>query len=498
MKNVIIGFILFVLLFKPMRYVMGGDEGLTFNALLYVIIIGFLILKKVNKVSKQMKLFIISLILLPFIARFLYKFICQNTFFTTILTLGIYCLIYYLLIKKNGSQEPSRTDEAPSLAHPPTLFVDKENCANSTEQIQLKTITNVHSPVASSSNIPDYPPKIFNTFNETYSNNDIEGKPIALNNSSPQKDLTHINPIINLVAIEKFLDDTSIFQKIIIGTLCRDRENRFDSNAISVQNNINQQIAFVGKEFASELAPQMDKGWAYRIETIPNSYTSKKWGMCKAYLIVENMPEYIKTQFQIAEKIGMIYHMTHIDNLKNIYLCGLLAKNDISDILQRNIADNEIQERRSHISVLEYSLHDCVPFYINVRNAMLYRVLHEYGRDNIIILGIAPKTYAQYDFFVSDRNAATAKATFYRGSDTNLLTQLNWTEIHQYSWSCGGERNEERKQIMQSEVLIPHKVPFNHCTTIFCSSENSKKQVQSILSDCYVNIDIRIDPTKFF
>jgi hypothetical protein len=71
-----------------------------------------------------------------------------------------------------------------------------------------------------------------------------------------------------------------------------------------------------------------------------------------------------------------IFHITSILNLDSILKCSkLLALNYLREIDFKSIANNDVQGRRSQISINHPpygTLHDYVPFYFAPRSPMLY------------------------------------------------------------------------------------------------------------------------------
>lgn len=67
--------------------------------------------------------------------------------------------------------------------------------------------------------------------------------------------------------------------------LRREKENKNDSNAIRVIDENGRFIAYVAREMAQEIAPQMDNlGRNFVVTTVANTYSKKQWGKCSAWI----------------------------------------------------------------------------------------------------------------------------------------------------------------------------------------------------------------------
>jgi len=215
--------------------------------------------------------------------------------------------------------------------------------------------------------------------------------------------------------------------------------------------------------------------------------------------IVYDEEEIFAVKINHLLKDGMIYHMTDVANLPNIFTHGLLSKNLVVEhgLQQVDIADNEIQGHRDVKLISDgMTLHDYVPFYFNPHNAMLYRV-SKMEDHNVVILGVSAETFEGEDYLLSDRNAAARNAHF--GNSQSFVDGLAWQTIYSESWNDGDEeRNKETKQIMQSELLVPRAVDAEYVCVVICKNRSVATQVESMISSSMPHIKIRIMPEMFF
>lgn len=184
--------------------------------------------------------------------------------------------------------------------------------------------------------------------------------------------------------------------------------------------------------------------------------------------------------------IDFLYHMTHIDNLDSILKHGLLSHNN--PYKQQDISNKQVNSRRSHRETIYYrKVHDYVPFYFNPRNAMLYRNLHKYG-DNIIILKFRRELLLQKDTIFTNKNASTDSVKYF--NNFRDLDKLNW----EYIWSSSWYDRIIIKQTMMAEVLVYNRVSIDYLEGIVCKSKKMKLK----LEEKYQNIDIIVNKSLFF
>jgi hypothetical protein len=157
--------------------------------------------------------------------------------------------------------------------------------------------------------------------------------------------------------------------------------------------------------------------------------------------------------------IKYLYHMTHIDNIANIFQSKYLKSHELAyreKLIKEDISMKEAQDRRAH-------LHQEVPFYFNPRNTMLYK-RHE-KQSSIIMLAFDPLLFLEEGFRFTNQNGAAAYTSIY----TNIedLDQLSWSIIFSLSWNHSiPEIKEANKKIMCAEFLIKNQVSIKHLQKI--------------------------------
>lgn len=168
-----------------------------------------------------------------------------------------------------------------------------------------------------------------------------------------------------------------------------------------------------------------------------------------------------------------LFHMTHINNLKNILANGLYSHSQMTDYVDISNQDVNVRRARQE-SFHKLKLHDYVPLYFNPRNAMLYQRQKDY-RSELAILEIDKKVILNDYTLFSKGNAARADSQI----EASLLKvkDFPWSNIYSKTWSNNGEVDEAQKSLMMSECLIRDHIPSEYILQIHCLSESVRQNV---------------------
>ena len=154
---------------------------------------------------------------------------------------------------------------------------------------------------------------------------------------------------------------------------------------------------------------------------------------------------------------GLIYHMVHFDNLRNIFQRrAILSKQGVlqEKIYYHSIANDEVQGFRDRISILDFSrkryrsLHSYVPFYFAMRPPMLH---NKYNANRT-------------DFY----------------SDLNFLDRLDWGCINN---KYRIDPPEEHKRVRHAEVLVPDILPLGQIRGIFVRTQEMVQAVNVLIEE---------------
>lgn len=205
---------------------------------------------------------------------------------------------------------------------------------------------------------------------------------------------------------------------------------------------------------------------------------------------------------RILEKYGVtgLHHMTHISNLEGILKHGLLSHNAAQQHQHIDISNTDVNNRRNvTFNEIDRNLHDYVPFYFNIRNAMLYRVREKQPeKDSIIVL--------EYDSFITrlnktdrwnilytNKNAAADSALFYNSIDDREIFKFDDIfNINNIYFS-----DQYIKQTTMAEILIYNKVNTDYLLRIHTSSQRMKEAIEEYLIENSFNIEVIYNKEMF-
>ena len=194
-------------------------------------------------------------------------------------------------------------------------------------------------------------------------------------------------------------------------------------------------------------------------------------------------------------KINAFYHMTHINNLDSIIRNGLYPHNNTYK--KTDISNVDVNDRRVRLEPIYHKqIHSYVPFYLNPRNAMLYRNQKQFG-NSIVILQFKNSLIDINNSIITNANAS-ADNTLFTSNVNHLNDQnfINLSNVFADSWNNYGNPNYQIKQTMMAELLIPIIVKNNYIEKIICMDFQMKKFIDS---NIYTNgINVVVDREKYF
>jgi O-acetyl-ADP-ribose deacetylase (regulator of RNase III) len=186
----------------------------------------------------------------------------------------------------------------------------------------------------------------------------------------------------------------------------------------------------------------------------------------------------------ISKEVNNLYYICHIDNVKSILENGLLSHNKVQVLSPKTIYDNDIIDRRNNIQPNpdnNISLWDFANLYFNVRNAMLYRVLHENGVKNIVIITFKKSVldYARnHTSYISIGNAAHSGSSFVDIESGLKDLKKIWKNWNKEYWS----EADGSKRLMMSELIVKNKIPPEYIESIYVAEENIGNNVKALTS----------------
>jgi hypothetical protein len=133
----------------------------------------------------------------------------------------------------------------------------------------------------------------------------------------------------------------------------------------------------------------------------------------------------------MGKYIKELYYITHIKNVGSILKRGILCHEIIEaeNIEFTAIYNIEVVSRRAQRQVRGgKNLWAFANLYFVARNPMLYKVLHDKGVDQIVVLGVRRDIINNKGVFITDGNAASSGTRIVVGSQARgLLEEIGAT-----------------------------------------------------------------------
>ncbi len=196
--------------------------------------------------------------------------------------------------------------------------------------------------------------------------------------------------------------------------------------------------------------------------------------------------------------VKSLYYITHLDNLSSILRYGIFSHQQIKNqnirfepiYNQEIVANREQKLTPDHKSLWEYA-----NVYFQPRNPMLYKVLNETDKKNIIILGIKSQIMQTKGALISLGNAAhslTAIVDIKTGLP--LINGEYWSVINNDWWKA--EDGTKRK--IMAECLIPNLIPPTEIHSIYVTNSLVANSVRAILDQYSDTVAVVTEPHMFF
>ncbi len=196
-----------------------------------------------------------------------------------------------------------------------------------------------------------------------------------------------------------------------------------------------------------------------------------------------------------SKRLRELYYITHLDNVPSILERGILSHAAIEReaVAHRPVYDRVIvYNRRERLAPDGRSLWEFANLYFQPRNPMLYRVLLESSRDEIVVLGVRRSVLDMPGIFVTTGNAAS----YYSEILPREEGLKRWPEIQQYISTTWWSEADGTKRKIMAEVLVPDRVPPHLIQTIYVADLRAKAEVQRRIGRR--RIEIVPEPNMFF
>jgi hypothetical protein len=175
-----------------------------------------------------------------------------------------------------------------------------------------------------------------------------------------------------------------------------------------------------------------------------------------------------------------LYYITHIENLPSILDRGILshARIEALNVPFTPIYDSDIVSKRKDKSTPnQKSLWDYANLYFQPRNPMMYRVVHEKGKQDLAVVGVVTEVLQEREVIITNGNAANEPTQFYSQSEGLKMLQKQWKIIQNDWWN----NVDGSKRKIMAECLVPNQVGPEHIHSIFVANHAIKTRVEEIV-----------------
>lgn len=193
--------------------------------------------------------------------------------------------------------------------------------------------------------------------------------------------------------------------------------------------------------------------------------------------------------------INNLYYITHIDNLPSILERGILSHERIEEehVQPTRIYNTDIVNKRKEKNTPDHkSLWNYANLYFQARNPMMYRVVHEKGAKDLVVVSVAKKILHTSGVFITDGNAANDPTQFYFPNDGLKMLQQQWKIVQSEWWNT---LDGSKRKIM-AECLVPNNVGPNLINAVYVVDEETQTRLAGMVGRR--SLSIIPEPKMFF
>lgn len=190
-----------------------------------------------------------------------------------------------------------------------------------------------------------------------------------------------------------------------------------------------------------------------------------------------------------------LYYITHVNNLPSIAMSGILAHRKVleSEIPFTPIYDAGIVSNRERKRVTgNKTLWDFANMYFQPRNPMLYRVLREKDKADIVVVAIHPAVLTLSGAFVTTGNAASSDTEIFDSQEGQKHVFANWKVISSDWWNSV----DGSKRKIMAECLVPDRVPPEYIHSVYVATQTVAEKVRQMKLGR--DIPVIPEPNMFF
>lgn len=196
--------------------------------------------------------------------------------------------------------------------------------------------------------------------------------------------------------------------------------------------------------------------------------------------------------------VKSLFYITHIDNLPSILQHGILSHQQVEErgVKFTPVYNAEIvAHRRERLSPEGKSLWEYANVYFQPRNPMLYKVLNETSKDDVVILGIKPQILETKGAWIALGNAAHSLTPL-----VDVKTGLSsigseyWPILNSDWWKT--EDGTKRK--IMAECLVPNSIPPTAIHSVYVARSSVAEKIRPLLSGLLSPVEVVVEPHMFF
>ena len=190
-----------------------------------------------------------------------------------------------------------------------------------------------------------------------------------------------------------------------------------------------------------------------------------------------------------------LYYITHTNNLPSILEKGILSHVKIEelDVSSTPIYNIDIVRKRKDKTTPDgKSLWDYANLYFQPRNPMMYCLIHEKEKEDLVVVGVSKGVLHEQAVVITDGNAANDPTQFYSQSEGLAALQKQQTIIQNDWWN---EIDGSKRKIM-AECLVPGQVNPEYIHTLYVANDEARKHVERVVRN--LQTPVVPEPHMFF
>ncbi len=194
-------------------------------------------------------------------------------------------------------------------------------------------------------------------------------------------------------------------------------------------------------------------------------------------------------------EISNLFYITHVENLPSILKHGILSHSQVASrkVPYTPIYDTSIvNNRKEKTTPAGRSLWDYANVYLQPRNPMMYRVVHEKSRNNLAVVAVRPDILNGNGVWITDGNAANGPTRFYTFEDGLKIIESQWSVIKAEYWRS----DDGSKRKIMAECLVPELIAKEHINSIYVADQETKKKADELIAG--FRMHVVPEPYMFF